>query len=295
LIWQIFAFEPEFSGGVRIATGDVNGDGVADVIAGAGPGRAPEVRIFDGLNGMLLGQFQAFESTFTGGVFVAAADFTNDGKAEIVVTPDQGGGPRTRLLANLGTTVLADFFAIEDPAFRGGARAALGDLNHDGTPDLVVSAGFGGGPRIAGYDGAALRTNTYTKLFGDFFAFEQSLRNGAYVAVGDLNGDGHADIFTAGGPGGGPRVQVLDGEQLLASQNRVVLANFFAGESSLRDGVRVAVKDIDGDGKADLVSSAGPGSTVRAYFAINMLANPTPNPDHVFDAIPTFSGGVFVG
>ena len=41
----------------------------------------------------------------------------------------------------------------EDANFRGGARAAVGDVNGDGTPDLLVAAGFGGGPRVAIYNG----------------------------------------------------------------------------------------------------------------------------------------------
>src|SRR5439155_23089493 len=132
-----------------------------------------------------------------------------------------GGGPRVRVLANEGHTVLADFVGIDDPTFRGGARAALGDLNHDGVPDLVVSAGYGGGPRIAGFNGAALLTGQPIKLFNDFFAFEPTLRNGAFVALGDVNGDGIADLVTAGGPGGGPRVQILSGQNLVQSGQRV--------------------------------------------------------------------------
>src|SRR5204862_3245733 len=111
--------------------------------------------------------------TFSGGAFVATGDFDNNGVAELVITPDQGGGPRVRVLANEGQTVIADFFGIDDPAFRGGARAAVGDVNHDGTPDVVVAAGFGGGPRIAGFDGNALRNGQQVKIFADFFAFEQ--------------------------------------------------------------------------------------------------------------------------
>ncbi len=297
VVWRVYAFEGTFSGGVRVATGDVNGDGVADAIVSAGPGRAPEVRIFSGVDGTLLSSFMAFEPTFTGGVFVAAGDLNGDGKAEIVVTPDQGGGPRVRVLANEGQTVLADFFGIDDPSFRGGARAALGDLNHDGVPDLIVAAGYGGGPRIAGYNGAALLTGQPIKLFNDFFAFEPTLRNGVFVALGDLNGDGFADLVTAGGPGGGPRVQILDGQNLIQSGHQVMLANFFAGDPNGRGGVRVAMKDLDGDGTLDLLTAdgAGEGSMIRGYLSTNLLTHSSPTPDRAFDAILTFTGGVFVG
>src|SRR5690606_15898557 len=112
------------AGGVRTATGDVNGDGVGDLIVADGPGAAPAVRVFDGATRGEIGSLMAFEETFTGGVFVAAADFDGDGADDIVASPDQGGGPRVRILSGATLTTLADFFGIEDLAFRGGARAA---------------------------------------------------------------------------------------------------------------------------------------------------------------------------
>src|SRR5205807_9454614 len=105
------------------------------------------------------------------------------------VTPDQGGGGRVRVYSGRTLETLADFFGIEDPNFRGGARPAVGDVNGDGVPDLIVAAGFGGGPRVAIFDGADLAPGrTPRKLVGDFFVFENTLRNGTYVAVGDVNG-----------------------------------------------------------------------------------------------------------
>src|SRR5207249_11016849 len=116
--------------------------------------------------------FDPFGGNFTGGGFVAAADIDGDGKAEFAVAPDQGGGPRVTIfsLVNGAAIVRANFLAIDDANFRGGARAALGDVNKDGKPDLLVAAGFGGGPRVALFDGATVLGNR-TKLVGDFFAF----------------------------------------------------------------------------------------------------------------------------
>ena len=85
---------------------------------------------------------------FTGGVYVAAGDVTGDGVADLAVTPDEGGGPRVRVLSGRGFGPVADFSGIDDPNFRGGARAAVGDVSRDGVADLVVAAGFGGGPRV---------------------------------------------------------------------------------------------------------------------------------------------------
>jgi uncharacterized delta-60 repeat protein/uncharacterized repeat protein (TIGR01451 family) len=296
----------------RTAVADVTGDGVADFIVGAGPGSVPRVTILDGTDKATLATFDAFEPTFTGGVYVAAADLDGDGKAEVVVTPDRGGGPivavysGAKLAAGLtgDAAQVARFFGIDDPNFRGGARPSLGDVNGDGTPDLVISAGFLGGPRIAVFDGRSLG-GTPVKLVPDFFAFEPTLRNGAFVAAGDVDGDGAADVAFGGGPGGAPRVRVFSGRALLAAGGfaslddvpAAQLANFFAGDVGLRGGVRVALKDADGDGRAELVTGSGEGepSRVRVFKSTTVLAGSS-TPDQELDPFgATLAGGVFVG
>jgi hypothetical protein len=288
-------FEASFTGGVRVATADFNGDGVADLATGTGPGRATRVVVFDGVTKAELFRVDPFEASFTGGVFVSAGDLTGDGFADLVITPDEGGGPRARVFSGNGFGLVADFFGIEDPNFRGGARAAVADVTGDGVGDLLVAAGFGGGPRLAVFDGKSLG-GTPTKPFGDFFVFEPTLRNGVFVTGGDLDADGFAEVIAGGGPGGGPRLFALSGAGLLAGRQEV-RANFFAGDTSNRGGVRVAARDLDGDGFADLVagSGTGAGSRVTGYSGRGAPANGAPVELFAFNALPGFTGGVFVG
>ena len=294
VLFSILPYEASFTGGVRVATGDVNGDGVDDIITAPGPGGGSRIRVFDGRDGLPLGDLTAFEDGFTGGAYVTAGVF--GGKTLIIVTPDQGGGPRVRVFDEQTLAPVADFYGIDDPNFRGGARAAVGDLNGDGTPDLIVSAGFGGGPRVAGFDGTTITSGTPVRLFNDFFAFEDSLRNGAYIAVGDVDGDGFGDVIVGGGPTGGPRVLILSGRALVQAGQLTPLADFFAGDPNGRGGVRVAVKDLDGDGKADVLTADGDGqgATVRSYPGATLLGTADP-PFTEFAAFTSFDGGVFVG
>src|SRR5205085_2640431 len=120
------AFDAGFRGGVRVAAGDVNGDGVNDIIAGAGEGGSAHVKVFDGKTGQLIRSFFAFPG-FGGGVFVAAGDVNGDGMADVIV----GAGP----------------------AFGGGVFVAAGDVNGDKLADIIVGPGRGGPHHVRVFSG----------------------------------------------------------------------------------------------------------------------------------------------
>jgi hypothetical protein len=70
------------------------------------------------------------------------------------------------------------------------------------------------------------------------------------------------------------------------------VANFFAGDVGERSGVRVAVKDVTGDGRADLL--AGGSSEMFLYSGTSLAAGSTTPVFHLAP-FPGFTGGVFVG
>jgi hypothetical protein len=309
------------TGDVRATTADVDGDGVADFVYATGPnlGTGDQLRVLSGATGkdlLTAGTFRAYagENFTTIGLFVQAADIDGDGTAEIVVSPDQGGGARLQVFQLQGGTLVqaANFFGIDDPAFRGGGRIALGDVNADGFQDVIVGAGFGGGPRIAVFSGKGLTSfgsaGSPPKLLGDFIVFNpgaELLRNGTWVSAGDVNGDGFADLLFGAGPGGGPRVTLLDGQTLVTSGSVAAdarpLANFFGGDVNQRGGIRVTLKDVDADRLLDVVVGAGEGAatSVSVYLGKNLPASGqgTPTVTQTFDpfGLSSLANGVFVG
>ncbi|HJZ54177.1 MAG TPA: hypothetical protein VKE74_04435 [Gemmataceae bacterium] len=133
----------------------------------------------------------------------------------------------------------------------------------------------------------------------DILVFEQTLRNGVFAAVGDVDADGFADLVVGGGPGGGPRVMILSGKDLSGggAVNPGVIANYFAGDLTNRGGVRVATKNLDGDGRADLVVGEGDGGGTRVsrYLGRDLADGGNPVAAGAANAFPGFVGGVFVG
>jgi hypothetical protein len=94
--------------------------------------------------------------------------------------------------------------------------------------------------------------------------------------------------FTGAGAGGGPHVKVFDGSNVIN-----VLTSFFAYGMNFTGGVSVATADVNGDGKADIITGAGPGGgpNVKAFSG----SNPASLLDNFFAYDPAFLGGVFVG
>src|SRR5437764_1205351 len=235
-----------FSGGVSVAVFDINGDGVKDVIAGAGPGGGPHVKVFSGKDGSLLQSFMAFDPAFRGGTSVAAGDVEGSGTADIVVGAGAGGGPQVSVFNGQTGAVVRSFMAF-DEGFRGGVDVAVGDVNGDGFADIVVGAGPGGGPHVkvfSGKDGSVLQS---------FMAYAPTFTGGVSVAAGDVNGDGKADVITGAGPGGGPHVKVFDG----ATGNQI--DSFMAYDPAFTGGVDVAAGPVEGGTRADVITGAGPG------------------------------------
>ena len=119
------------------------------------------------------------------------------------------------------------------------------------------------------------------------------MRNGAYLAAGDMNGDGFAEVIAGAGPGGGPRVTAFSGKSLVQSGQSAPLADLFAGDPNERQGVTVAVKDLDGDAMADLVTGSASTGRITNYAGSALVAGNF-DPLSAFDALPG-AGGVYVG
>ena len=139
---QFLAFAADFTGGVRVAVGDVNGDGVTDLVLGAGPGGGSAVRAVSGVDGSPLTSFFPFAERFSGGVHVAAADVTGNGWAEIIVGAGAGGGPQVVVWDAVTGQIVGSFFAY-DPSFSGGVYVAAGDTTGDGMAEIITGTEAG--------------------------------------------------------------------------------------------------------------------------------------------------------
>jgi hypothetical protein len=257
-----------------VAVGDVNGDGVDDVITGATTGH---VEVFDGGTGVLLQSFFAFPG-YGGDIVVAAGDVNHDGHADIIVGAAAGSaGGHIKVFDGADGSLLQSFYAF--PGYMGPITVAAGDVNGDGKADIIVGASGTLGEHVKAFSGAD------GSLLLSFYSLP-NFSGQISLAAGSLTGGAAADIIVGSGSGStGARVNVFSGADGSAVENFTPFPGFIGA-------VRVAARDLNGDGKADIIVGVGPGAPnghVKAFDGSSLVVFES------FLAFPNFSGGVFVG
>jgi len=210
---RAFALQPfgrGYTGEVRVATGDVNGDGISDIIVTPGPVTAPpfisgvnqpvpqkpEVVIYNGRNGALLTRFDVYDNDFLGGVYVAAADVLGLGRAQVIVGPGAGDGvgagpdPEVYIYEIVGNAAnqLQTITPFAD--YSGGVTVAA----TRGT--LVVGTATGNAPLVKVYEGVGLGTVRTFNPFGENTSGGVSLAvTRGILAVGRGSGTGEVLLF----------------------------------------------------------------------------------------------------
>ncbi len=131
-----FAYDTAFRGGVNVAIGDLNGDAVNEIIAGAGVGGGPHVRVLNKNGKVINPGFFAYDPAFRGGVNVAVGDVDNDGIDDIVTGPGKGGGPHIRVFNKDG--MLKNEFLSGDTASKDGVEVVAPDIDGDGSAEIIA-------------------------------------------------------------------------------------------------------------------------------------------------------------
>lgn len=186
--------------------------------------------------------------------------------AEVVGVPYQNGS-YARVFTRDGTVSRAGFFAF-NKRFADGVTTAVADLEGDGVLERITARGA-----------VVTINNIEVHPFGKQFAGTLTF------SFGDTNGNGRKEVVVAAASGGTGEVRIYD------SQGRLSTLPFLAFGNKYRGGVSVAVGDVDGKGKAEVIVGAGPGGgpEVRIFNGEGKLQAPG-----FFAFDPRFRGGVYV-
>lgn len=235
------AYAVGFKGGVRVAAGDLDGDGKDEIVTAPGPGIAPLIHIFDSLGNKIEGDHEAYQPTFIGGVHVAVADLNQDGKAEIVTTPGPGGGPHVRIWNGLMENLNKDFFAF-DASMRDGITVAA--IRTPNGAALAIATESWSEPIVRLY--SAMNA---IALQSEFLVYASSTRSGVTVAAFDKDGDGNDEIAAAPNGGMASDVRIFD---IYGTSN----GKYLLHDPNYRGGLSMAQIDWHGDGWPELATVA---------------------------------------
>jgi hypothetical protein len=276
------AFEAGFKGGVRLAMGDVTGDGIAEVIAAPGRGRVGEIRVFARQASRLVElsdyRIQPFGPSYTGGVELASGDVDGDGLDDIVAAMASGSGTVKVFLAGTAAVMPIDGPAAitiqptVSRAYRGGSSVTVADVGTfangaavsttmpDNKMEIVVGSGAGMTPRVLVYD---VSNRAAPRVADTITPGAYKTQAGISVTSMRANGDIIDDIVVSAGRGGRSLTQIYDG--VVSSQANQRLAHFSALGASARPNAPLftAAVDTNGDGVADrfLQSQGDAGGT----------------------------------
>lgn len=234
----------------QIALGDLNGDGILDVVAERSGSSTVQIGLGNGSFGTIVTY-----SAETTGVGVDLSDFNNDGNLDIVTVGGNAGiqVATVRLGSGNGTFGAATTYSIGTGIYQ---SVAVGDLNRDGNIDLA----------IVGYDGtggfANIRFGQGNGTFGAVATYAMDTTQTSAVALGDVNNDGNLDLVTAGNSAGAGSMFVRYG----AGNGTFNSAISYSTESSTSNAVRVA--DINGDGLNDIATAGTSGAAGAATIRL---------------------------
>ena len=213
-------------------------------------------------------------TTFHGPIQVDQGSFSGTGSDDALVFAAGLGVVSHVVVMDTASGAIRSSFYAYNLQYSGGTSIAIGDVNNDGVDDIITLAAFGAATHIKIIDGTRLNmvnadgTIQDAALIASFYAFSPTFLGGGSIAVGDVNGDGQLDLVVGSGVNGMSQVKVIDGKKLTeigadgTINDSALLSKFYAFFPAFRGGVTVAVGDINGDGKADLVLGAGSGEAM---------------------------------
>ncbi len=239
-----FAASVDFTTGsapVSVAIGDLDGDGKPDLAVANNNAASVSVLRNTGSNGTISFATKVDYTTGSNPYNVAIGDIDGDGKPEIVVTNYTATSVsvflNTGSLGNISFAAKSDFTVGTDPS-----SVAIGDIDGDGKPDIAVTNFLSDNLSVLRNTGSTGSISFATKVD---FATRQS-PNG--IAIGDIDGDGKADLTTANANAASASVlRNIGSSGTINFDTRVDLSS---GTNNLPQAV--AVGDIDGDGKPDI-------------------------------------------
>jgi len=236
--------------------GDIDGDGVPDVIVSAADYENDKglAVIYSGRDGSTIYAIHGNNNEVLGSAVSRTGDLDGDGIPDFAVSTFNPGDTRTfsgRVTVYSGSTATKIWEVDGNPGdFLGSGIADVGDLDGDGIDDLIVGARFGFYAReMSGKDGSTLLSITSPSLTPGDFPW-------SVAAGGDLDGDGVGD-FMLSDPYNCDPGPCTGAAYVFSGKTGLLLYTEYGLTDKARMGLGMAVLgDVNGDGFNDFAAGA---------------------------------------
>jgi hypothetical protein len=255
LIHSFYAYDSQFLGGLDLAACDLNWDGIADYIGGAGFGAPPHVVALSGKDLGTMASFYAYSEQFKGGISVTADNIKGSFQGEnwllfprIITIPGQGAPPHAVIFkfTENGNSFVTDSFYFYDPRYLGGSQITTSDLNSSGIPSLITGAANSNNSHVVIVDGLIEKVEgsfLVNSNFATMSGFAEKPSTSRYKNT-DTDNDGLPDKIESNYFGSDPNKFDTDGDLIPDA------IEWFGGRSVFK--AEGANLDSDNDGISDM-------------------------------------------
>jgi len=248
---------PDGNNPLYLATADLTGDGLNDLVSASADDGALRVFLNDKLSP---------------GTFNTPLVLASPGASQVAIADVNGDGLPDLVSADFNVSLFLQTspgtFAAPISLYSGGANwVAVGDLNDDGAPDIALTDNVG--VKVLMHTGAASATTYATPVSVFTQTANQGLAGASIIAIADVNGDGLNDlIVTDPGPTGGmaPTVNVLLQEAAAHGTFAAPVSYPIAAQDLAQS---IVVADLEGDGHLDIVIGGQQSVTVLLHDPAN--------------------------
>ncbi len=187
LYMRVYPYGANYHGSIRVAVGDLNGDGKKEVYVAPASGYPAPIKVYTYFGEQEGAGWYPFGKKYAGGFSLAAGNVTGGMGQELVIGAGTGVAPTVSVFNNQFQQ-LYKWNAFE-PSFRGGISVATGDVNGNGKDEIIVGAGPGKKPLIRIFNAKG------NLLYPQIQAYNSFNTPGIQVGAADVDFDGKADII----------------------------------------------------------------------------------------------------